>query len=93
MIEVKCIKNVINSSIVQVEGREFPGVVIQGDTLYSLYSKSEYLLKVISEISECEQDYDNAEFLNDTIKEVLEVYELTMKELGRKLPYNKPEKK
>lgn len=86
--KVKMISNNTNSAIVQIEGRSYPGVVVQGDSLYSLYQSSHCLLASLSLDSE---KYDNAEFIRDSLKEYLSIYEKELAKQGINLPYEKNE--
>jgi len=87
---VDMIENVVNCPVVQVEGRSYPGVVIQGDSLFSLYSAAEQLFRSC-EVDNEKYDYNAAEFLRDSLKGYLLVYEETLGKKGMKLPYFKPE--
>lgn len=88
--KVDMIDNVVNCPVVQVEGRSYPGVVIQGDSLFSLYRAAEKLLSSINADGET-YDYDAAEFLHDSLKEYLSVYEEVLGKKGMELPFVKPE--
>jgi hypothetical protein len=88
--KVDMIENVVNCPIVQVEGRSYPGVVIQGDSLFSLYRSAEKLLSSVNSDSD-NYDYDAAEFLRDSLKEYVSAYEEALGKKGMELPYVKSE--
>lgn len=87
--KVKMIENFVNCPVVQVEGRSFPGVLIQGDSLFSLYTAAEKLLS-LADTNGKNYDYDAAEFLRDSLKGYLSVYEEVLAKKGMALPYVKP---
>ncbi len=78
----------VNCPIVKVNGREYPGVILQGDTLFSLYRAAERVISS-SKAGAAVFDYDSAEFLRDSLKEYLSVYEDVLLKNGIELPYVK----
>ena len=86
--KIDMIENVVNCAVVRVEGRLYPGVVIQGDSLFSLYRSAEKLMQSVN--AEDNRDYDTAEFLRDSLMEYLSVYERVLTKNGMELPYVNP---
>ena len=64
-----------NYLVAQTEGRQFPGVLVQGDTLSILLAQLE------------EENPDG--WGTETVREWLEYYERIMSEAGLKLPYSR----
>ncbi|MCB1586654.1 MAG: hypothetical protein KDI59_10980 [Xanthomonadales bacterium] len=84
--EVEIYSDASNIAVMRHPGREFPGSLIQGDSLYSL----------LQNIKEAKQEIDNgdsgeaSEILNDVIENLtfrLEHYKKVLKEHGRDLPF------
>lgn len=88
-VKAKVIANNTNCSIVQIDNRAFPGVLIQGDSLYSLYTKADKLFNFIENLGEDHELYEQSEFLRDSLKEYLLVYENCLNEHNQRLPYNR----
>ena len=84
---VTLIENFVNAPIVQMSGRAFPGVVIQGDSLHSLYMRAD---KIFQNMNNNIVDLDEMEFIRDSLKSYLTIYELTLQERGMDLPYTEP---
>ena len=83
---VQLLSKPTNYAVVQLPGRKFPGVVIQGDSLHSLVQR----LTEIQSIAAKHRD----EELNASVGELLEVlgrasknYETICNERGISLPY------
>jgi len=84
--EVEIYSDASNVAVLRHPGREFPGSLIQGDSLYNL----------LQNIKEAKQEIDNgdsseaSEILNDVIENLtfrLEHYKEVLKEHGRDLPF------
>jgi len=87
--EVEIFAHVPNSGIVQMPGRRFPAVAIQGDTLRSWLA----YLEELKDLKE-KRDWEEFDFvLNDLMDHLgsqLEHYQDTLKEKGMSLPYTNP---
>jgi hypothetical protein len=87
--EIEVFSEETNYAIVRMPGREFPGCVIQGDSLSILLSCAQRARKLFS-------DTDNPELIDeiDELKESLEDrirhYERVLKAHGFRLPYGRP---
>jgi len=67
-------------------GRRFPGVVIQGDSLFSIYGSMRGLLKHFRRIRDEEHFYEALE-VAEVIQAQLRHYEDALTSAGRDLPY------
>ena len=83
---VKLLANVTNSPVVQMAGRSYPGVVIQGDSLRNLCAIIEKLCESL-ETTGPESAYDHAEWAREILVGYLLVYQDVLKENGIPLPY------
>lgn len=76
-----------NYYLAHVEGRQFPGLLIQGDSLKEIEGL------VVSLVDSDGSDVEEHKFLMqevlETIKGLTESYELMMNKAGLKLPYAK----
>ena len=74
-----------NVSVAKVEGRAFPGILIQGDTLYTIYSALNAIYT-----GKCESDEDAKDELKDVVENlrtILSNYEKALKKHGFGKPY------
>jgi len=76
----------INFAVVQLPERNYPGVVVQGDTLHSLQKQLE-LMRRLLETKELEGLADEIEDLHMRLSEALTHYEHICSERGISLPY------
>lgn len=76
----------INCAIVKLSTRAFPGVLLQGDTLHSLYSRVQKTLATLNP-DEQPEAYDELEFVVDSLKGYLDLYESVLTRHGHSLPY------
>jgi len=82
-LEVELLSNAVNAAVVRLPDRSFPGIVIQGDSLYTLWIAAHSLM------SDPIPDRDDAEELADRLRSFVEIYEETLKREGIQLPYVK----
>ncbi|QWP78957.1 hypothetical protein J5226_11445 [Lysobacter sp. K5869] len=75
-----------NSAIVKLSTRAFPGVVLQGDTLHSLYRRANTALSALDPDTQS-HEYNSLELVVDTLRGCLDVYEETLARHGYSLPY------
>jgi|JI10StandDraft_1071094.scaffolds.fasta_scaffold601870_2 hypothetical protein len=85
---ITVIENVVNCPVVQMSGRAFPGVVIQGDSLCSLYIKADKIFQNM--LVDGATNLDDIEFIRDSLRSYLSIYESTLQDRGIDLPYIKP---
>lgn len=76
----------VNYAVVQLPGRRFPGVVVQGDSLHSIVSM---LRNIKSDLSNNDLDEANAgvEVISEILSSALKHYESVCDEQGIELPY------
>jgi len=87
MIERKSIEvfsEASNSAIVRMPGRKFPGVVIQGDSLYLLASAAKHLHKHVDPDGPLKEWADE---LSRLLSGHLAHYEAVLADNGMELPY------
>lgn len=77
-----------NCPVVRMAERKFPGVVIQGDTLFSLLCRAKSIGSSLQG-EDCGRVADDCEFLIDTLAAMLENYEYVLTQNGISLPYVK----
>lgn len=84
--QVELLSRPINFAIVQLLERNSPGVVVQGDTLYSLVRQIDEMgrLLVAGELEDLAAEIDD---LKGLLAEVLTHYEKVCAERGITLPY------
>jgi len=85
-MEVECFSTEVNAVVVRTPGRQFPGVVIQGDSLH-------IIAKQVDEIARLSDGSHNPE-LQDAVSELREnlgryvgAYEDALREHDMSLPY------
>ena len=85
--QAQILSHIPNSGIVQLPGRRFPGVVIQGDTLSNLFDGARYLLAQFRELRD-EERYYEVLMLAEQLQAQLQHYEQTLAQSGTQLPYS-----
>jgi hypothetical protein len=76
-----------NSWVVRLPNRQYPGVVVQGDSLKILCDLADDVVRLTEEGTEARE---LAEELHDDLHGRLAVYEAAMRANGLELPYSKP---
>jgi hypothetical protein len=82
----KIISHIPNSAIVQLPGRRFPGIVMQGDTLANVLHHTRFLLGEFKRLHDEERYYEFLAFAEELQSQLLH-YEETLENLGMNLPY------
>ena len=83
---VELLSKATNHAVVQLPGRKFPGVVVQGDSLHGIVQR-------LAELQTLAQAHDDEELtaglaeLHDLLQEASKRYEAVCKERGITLPY------
>jgi hypothetical protein len=80
------LSNIPNSGIVQLPGRRFPGVVIQGDTLSGIFESARYLLAEFKRARDKERYFETL-IIAENLQGQLVHYEETLAKHGIDLPY------
>ena len=83
----KLLSHIPNSGIVHLPGRKFPGIVMQGDSLFSLLQGLRYLLEKYKEGKD-EENYYEILMIAETLHAQLLHYEETLSKHGMSLPYS-----
>ncbi|MCI0702168.1 MAG: hypothetical protein L0241_13880 [Planctomycetia bacterium] len=78
-----------NAAILRFPGRQFPGVLIQGDTLSTLFALSRRILHHTAE-NDTEEAQAYAEELAQTLAMLLKHYEHVLEQQKMPLPYVSP---
>jgi hypothetical protein len=89
--EIEVFSEISNYAIVRMPGRNFPGCVIQGDSLSILLNNAERVYSLAMETGN-EELIGEAEELKDAIEERLDLYESVLRAHGIDLPYYRPPK-
>jgi hypothetical protein len=85
--EVKLLSRPINFAVVQLPGRKFPGVVVQGDTLNSLVSRFDEILLWLKS-GETDEASGALEEIRDRLTEAMRHYEKVCADREIDLPYS-----
>jgi hypothetical protein len=80
------LSHIPNSGIVQLPGRKFPGIVIQGDTLSGIFDGARYLLAEFKKARDEERYYESL-MLAEQLQGQLLHYEETLVKQQIGLPY------
>jgi len=75
-----------NSAVIKPPGRNYPGVVIQGDSLSVLYSEALEVLKALQDSGD-EEPYYAALELAEKLETHLDHYSQVLQEHGIELPF------
>ena len=78
--------------VVVVPGRQYPGIVVMGDTLASMRQDVASIVAYMKEDLKLSSDLlqmDRLEYVLNRLTEALEAYESTLKENGISLPYSR----
>ena len=82
----RILSHVPNSGIVQMPGRRFPGIVMQGDTLSNVFDAVVFALED-AKVRRDEDTYYELLMFAETLQGQLQHYEQTLSGLGMPLPY------
>ena len=82
----KILSATVNAAVVQLPGRKFPGMVIQGDTLKILTGQADYLQEKLGDAADEEIVY-TIKAMRDSLSARLVIYEKVLQENGIGLPY------
>ena len=80
------LSHIPNSGIVQLPGRRFPGIVIQGDTLSNMFDGARYLLAEFKRARDEERYFETLMFAEQLQGQLLH-YEETLAKHAMSLPY------
>jgi hypothetical protein len=86
MAEQVTAKILSNSGVVQMPGRKFPGIVIQGDSLSNMFEGSRHCLQQAKQRKD-EDTYYEILMMAEMLQGHLLKYEATLTDLGLERPY------
>src|SRR5687767_2010778 len=84
--QAQILSHVLNSGIVQLPGRRFPGIVMQGDTVFNLFQDARDLLTQARQRRD-EDGFYAALSIAEQLQAQLRHYEETLAAQGSELPY------
>ncbi len=87
---IEVYSNKVNKCIVRNNGRQFPGIVLQGDNLYKLYSHSMEIVEDL-EFNNNRDAFLNSLSLAERLESLLLNYEKVILDHGFEIPYNRDE--
>lgn len=85
--EIDVFSDASNFAIVRMPGRNSPGCVIQGDSLWTLASDAK---KILEHVRQGKKPIELAEALVKSLSVRLDHYEKVLKQNGIELPYPSP---
>jgi hypothetical protein len=86
-VTVEALSELGNFAVVRLPGRRYPGIVVQGDSLWSLRCQAHELRTRLA--SGASQDMaEEVELLCEALDAIGEHYERSLKENGIELPYS-----
>jgi predicted RNase H-like HicB family nuclease len=85
--EVKLLSRPVNFAVVQLPGRKFPGVVVQGDTLRSLVKRVDELMQLLGS-GEVDELSAGLRDIKEQLTEAMTHYEVVCADRGIGLPYS-----
>lgn len=87
-IQIEIVSEAVNCPVVQMPGRKYPGVVLQGDSLKILLDSAEEVQQLSGSVRNTDLSAAVAS-LREKLVGYIASYEEAMKEAGRELPYPK----
>ena len=88
IIDVELLTEPTNNAVILLPNRQYPGVLVQGDSLYALFVDANELADEARLCGHGELEL-NARALRDNLGDLLERYEQALKEHGITLPYRR----
>lgn len=90
-IEIEVLSEIPNASVIQLPWRKFPGIVVQGDTLSTMYSRFQRIKDYCISNPETVPDEveESLQMLGDQLASLLEHYEAVLNSKSIRLPYVK----
>jgi hypothetical protein len=83
--QVEIFSDAVNAAVMRHPGRRFPGLLVQGDTLYSLCQGADL---VCQEIGRGSPAFEEANDLRNALQEYLSHYKAVLTEHGIVLPFS-----
>ena len=88
-VEVEAYSQAVNAWVVRTPGRQFPALVVQGDSFSHLFALAQSILDRAREARCDDELVDDAEELRDSLWDRLQHYEETLRIGGFPLPYDR----
>jgi hypothetical protein len=85
-LAVMVLSDAVNSPVIHFPGRQFPGVLVQGDSLKSMASLAAEIGTHLS-VGDLEEARSAADDLAERLGSHVKLYENTLKAYGLTLPY------
>jgi hypothetical protein len=85
-IEIEVYSQASNLAVVRMPGRQYPGMVVQGDSLSILYKTATSILNRAKVTGDTEL-IDEANELTQLLASRIQLYESTLQQHGIELPY------
>lgn len=86
LVEVEILSDAVNSAVLRVPGRRFPGVVLQGDTLATLVRDLRSAVAALDS-QEISNARDDVQSVLDRLVDAQSFYEASLRQHGVRLPY------
>jgi hypothetical protein len=86
-MEVRLLSPPANFAVVQLPGRKFPGVVVQGDTLHGLVNEVDGLVRLLRSNEVDDEILATLELISEKLTGAMNHYEHVCAEHGISLPY------
>ncbi len=83
--EVEIFSDATNASVIRHPDRRFPGVLIQGDTLYSMCQRADFIAQEIGRVT---PGFDDLNELRNQLWSLLTHYKAVLVEHGVKIPFS-----
>jgi type VI protein secretion system component VasF len=87
-IQIDLLSETINCPVVQMPGRKYPGVILQGDSLRILLDSADEVQHLCNSVPNPDLSAAIAS-LREKLADYVAGYEHAMEEAGRELPYSK----
>ncbi|MEH6417077.1 DUF6959 family protein [Pseudomonas sp. CGJS7] len=84
--EVEIYSDAVNAAIMRHPGRQFPGLLLQGDTLHSMYRQVDRVC-AIAKTKLTEDECDEIDELREWLYGYVEHYKQVLREHGIELPF------
>ena len=87
MIEVELLSGQPNAAVLRLPLRQYPGILLQGDSLYIIHGMVEEALDAAKAGSPRDDLVDLPSELDSLVSGYVQAYERTLKNHGKPLPY------
>jgi hypothetical protein len=83
---VEIYSDTTNCAVLRHPGRRFPGVLVQGDTLYNLCRQADRICLTARNVMSAD-DYEEMDYFREELRTFLSHYKKVMSEHGLSLPF------